>query len=1356
MHTVESINAISEVWAGAMTRSLVEGSILMAVVVLAWLPLRRKISSQLAYGLFFLVLVKSACPFPVELPAALHRLTPGSLAESYFRPNGNRQEAIPSPPIRENPTASAGRDPSDQITSSALTGSDEIEFSGTPSPIVVEPTSPTRSAQARVSMSMFFAVPSPSAKLMLAWLAVTATLLARLVWVHVRMSHRLRDAQVLDTAAMSVDYAALCDRCELRTPVPMIVTPWVTSPAVWGLCRPRILVPPGLVESLTPGQLTWVLLHELVHVRRGDGWIVLFQRVVQIVYVFHPGVWVANRLIDLQREYTCDDAAIALADEVPRHDCASGFLTVIERASACPAGACPALGLFGSHTFLRRRMMRILDSRRSMRRRLSFRAALSLGLLAVAVLPYVRAREQDRPATSVKSESAKAPAMDVEIRVLHDEDGKALEGARVEAKFYREGYTYRLGTTDAEGRCKITVPFTDASFMFLSAEKDGFIPLSLGWEYKDLKDGLIPPYTFRLTRGTAIGLYVHDEQGKPIAGVKVVPWYRGKIGGSGKEQFNASDATAKITDAQGRWQADIIPAKSSAEDKVMFRLIHLDHISDNYGFSRTITAEEARSGKAVQVMKTGLPVAGRILDDKGKPVADAAVALGYSNSDTNCDRTKTDADGRFRFTQVDPSVNHDLTLAVEAVGFAPIVTMLRPAADLPSQEVRLEPGKVLSGRVLDRQGKPVAGAAVKFDHFGGSRHWNWKGDTDAEGRFTWPDGPSAGEVSFNASKPPFTRAYGRTLAAGTNFGVITLNMSLRLRGKVLEAETGKPIDKFVLIPGWGPDRPGGQVSWRRDGSSKTLTGGAYDETGLFDNQGLTRSLRIEADGYAPEMSEGFKDDAGEIVHDFKLKKAVGFGGIVTGPDGQPLRGAVVALTNLNLRPYILNGAIPEFVQSPGTTEVTRADGLYSFRAQEEPTGILVVANEGFMRKAPWELVASGDVRVEPWGRVEGTCRIGEKPVSHQKIRLSVDATAASSTDYEFYEYEAETDADGKFVVERVIPGDASATTATPQGANRGLHGSIGSGKFEVRSGETAKATIGGSGRPVIGRVQVPDGSVVPVNLSTSTGNLRFKSHVQEMKLPDDFMTWEFPKRKAYSLAWYKSPEGKAWRRGMRGNGIKVESDGSFRAEEVLPGSYELTITVGGDGPVRPTAAKSVFRATVKRDVVVPEIPGGHSDQPLDLKTLDLEVDVKQLKTLDVGQPAPPFATTTLDGKPLHLADYRGRYVVLDFWATWCIPCLEQEPSLKAAFEAFGKDPRFALLSLSLDEKVETPKAYLAKRELGWTQAFLGEWSKTTVPSDYGVTSIPSIWLIGPDGNVLGKNLRGDAIKAAVEKALRRE
>ena len=104
-----------------------------------------------------------------------------------------------------------------------------------------------------------------------------------------------------------------------------------------GAYRGRLLVPPGLVESLPNEQLRWALLHELVHIRRGDTWVLLIQRLTQIVFFFHPAVWLANRLAGTFREFACDDAALALTG-IDRRDC-GGF----PRHHRAPAGCHPAL-----------------------------------------------------------------------------------------------------------------------------------------------------------------------------------------------------------------------------------------------------------------------------------------------------------------------------------------------------------------------------------------------------------------------------------------------------------------------------------------------------------------------------------------------------------------------------------------------------------------------------------------------------------------------------------------------------------------------------------------------------------------------------------------------------------------------------------------------------------------------------------------------------------------------------------------------------------------------------------------------------------------------------------------------------
>ncbi|OJW19978.1 MAG: hypothetical protein BGO49_10675 [Planctomycetales bacterium 71-10] len=172
-------------------------------------------------------------------------------------------------------------------------------------------------------------------------------------------------------------------------------------------------------------------------------------------------------------------------------------------------------------------------------------------------------------------------------------------------------------------------------------------------------------------------------------------------------------------------------------------------------------------------------------------------------------------------------------------------------------------------------------------------------------------------------------------------------------------------------------------------------------------------------------------------------------------------------------------------------------------------------------------------------------------------------------------------------------------------------------------------------------------------------------------------------------------------------------------------------------------------------VVQPSRPG-----PMDVGTLQLGSgsggDAIFLNVAPkVGAVAPAFEATTLDDKPLSLGDFAGKYVLLDFWATWCGPCLGEMPHIRAAYDEFGKDGRLAVVSLSLDDAIDAPRKFQEERKLPWTVG----WAKGGIASGpnaaYGVRAIPALFLIGPDGKVVDRGMRGEGIKQTVAKALKR-
>jgi len=161
--------------------------------------------------------------------------------------------------------------------------------------------------------------------------------------------------------------------------------------------------------------------------------------------------------------------------------------------------------------------------------------------------------------------------------------------------------------------------------------------------------------------------------------------------------------------------------------------------------------------------------------------------------------------------------------------------------------------------------------------------------------------------------------------------------------------------------------------------------------------------------------------------------------------------------------------------------------------------------------------------------------------------------------------------------------------------------------------------------------------------------------------------------------------------------IQVKADGSFRRDDVVPGKYHLFGNIWKDGVMLAEVDKGGM------EVEIPPAGSGDASAPFDLGT----VTITAVKHLNNGEVAPDFNVKTLDGQPLKLSDFRGKYVLVDFWATWCGPCVAEMPNLKAVYDAHGRDDRFVMISLSLDNDTAAPKHFIAEKGIQWLQGFLG-------------------------------------------------
>jgi peroxiredoxin len=209
-----------------------------------------------------------------------------------------------------------------------------------------------------------------------------------------------------------------------------------------------------------------------------------------------------------------------------------------------------------------------------------------------------------------------------------------------------------------------------------------------------------------------------------------------------------------------------------------------------------------------------------------------------------------------------------------------------------------------------------------------------------------------------------------------------------------------------------------------------------------------------------------------------------------------------------------------------------------------------------------------------------------------------------------------------------------------------------------------------------------------------------------------------------------------------------------KADSLMKETYLVYFNANPSSPIALYALSKYLPYDIDADKIDPLYNKLSAKNKQSAAGKDLKHKIDVARMTGIGKMAPDFTQNDTLDKPVQLSSFKGKYVLVDFWASWCGPCRKENPNVVKAYNAY-KDKGFTVLGVSLDNPGAKDKWLKAIHDDGltWTQVSdLQGWANAAAKS-YGVQAIPQNFLVDPQGKIVGKNLRGEELDKKLAELL---